>query len=199
MPPKSKFKKEEIVAAALAVIEREGLEGLTARSLAAELGSSARPIFTLFDSMEEVQTEAIAAAKALYAAGVEEGLRETPAFRGVGKAYIRFAGEHPKLFRLLFMRETKTPPDLKRVLSTIEDGYEKILSSVRDGYGLDEERSVRLYQHMWIYSHGIATLVATGVCVFSGEEISRQLTEVCSALISNYKRETDHDTSGKSE
>ena len=55
MPPKPKFSKEEIIAAALDLVRAKGMEGLTARELGQRLGSSARPIFTVFSSMEEVQ------------------------------------------------------------------------------------------------------------------------------------------------
>ena len=48
MPPKPKFTKEEIVAAALELVSANGIEALTARELSAYLGSSARPIFTVF-------------------------------------------------------------------------------------------------------------------------------------------------------
>jgi len=48
VPPKAKFTKEEIVATALAIVKEQGIEALTARSLAKELDSSARPIFTVF-------------------------------------------------------------------------------------------------------------------------------------------------------
>ena len=57
MPPKPKFTKEEIVEAALALVSERGMEALTARDLGERLGSSARPIFTVFRSMEEVQQE----------------------------------------------------------------------------------------------------------------------------------------------
>lgn len=197
MPPKSKFSEEEIVSAALALVEREGMQSLTARSLAAELGSSPRPIFTVFNSMEEVQQKVVQVAKKIYSEGVEEGLKETPAFKGVGKAYIAFAVAHPKFFQLLFMREAIAVPDLKNVLVQIEDGYEKILYSIKNGYGLNDKRTLDLYLHMWIYSHGIAVLIATGVCSFSSEEISRMLTEVCASLIKTYKAEDSHDSGAK--
>ena len=66
MPPKAKFTKEEIISAAFDIVKRDGMDVLTARSLAEELGSSPRPIFTVFDTMEEVQTEVLAAARSLY-------------------------------------------------------------------------------------------------------------------------------------
>ena len=55
MPPKPKFSKEEVIAAALELVSEKGMSALTSRDLAARLGSSARPIFTVFKNMEEVQ------------------------------------------------------------------------------------------------------------------------------------------------
>ena len=40
-----------------------------------------------------------------------------------------------------------------------------------------------LYRHLWIYSHGIATLCATSMCKFTGEEIGNMLTEVFKSLL----------------
>lgn len=54
MPPKPKFTKDEIVAAALGVVSKNGIDALTAQALGNALGSSARPIFTIFNSMKEV-------------------------------------------------------------------------------------------------------------------------------------------------
>ena len=51
MPPKPKFTREEIVAAALDLVSERGMGALTSRDLAARLGSSPRPIFTVFKNM----------------------------------------------------------------------------------------------------------------------------------------------------
>ena len=193
MPPKAKFSREEIIKAALAIVESKGEEGLTARSLGDELGSSARPIFSVFKSMEDVQIGVITAAKKLYKEYVDEGLSQPLAFKGVGEAYIRFAGEHPKLFRLLFMSEQKSNPSADSVLPVIDESYEAILKSITDGYGLSREKANALYVHLWTYSHGIAVLKATKVCTFSSEEISAMLTEVCKGLLISYKTEKKND------
>ena len=66
MPPKAKFTKEEIVDSALMIVERSGLEFLTARSLGVELGSSSRPIFTVFKGMEQVIEAVKAKVKEIY-------------------------------------------------------------------------------------------------------------------------------------
>ena len=189
MPPKAKFKKEEIVSAALEIVREKGPEALTARSLGDKLGSSARPIFTVFESMKELQNSVIAAVNDLYNSFVDEGMKEDIPFKGVGKAYIRFAAEYPKFFQLLFMREQESVPDINNILGLIDENSEKILSSISGTYGLDDNQSRELYAHMWIYSHGIAVLIATKVCAFTADEVSRMLTAVCGNLIAKIKRE----------
>lgn len=73
MPPKSKFTREQITQAALNIVREQGLEGLTARALGKRLGSSACPIFTVFENMEEVQQAVLEAAGACYREYVERG------------------------------------------------------------------------------------------------------------------------------
>ncbi len=187
MPPKAKFTKEEIAAAAFAIVREAGTEALTARTLGKRLGSSACPIFTVFGSMEEVQAEVLKSAKALYAAYVREGLRQMPAFKGVGMQYILFAKNEPNLFQLLFMTEKNTE-DVNRLLPAIDDNYDLILQAVKDYYALDEEDAKRLYLHLGIYSHGIAALFAKRVCAFSEKEVGELLTEVFSGLIKEIGR-----------
>lgn len=193
MPPKAKFSREEIVEAALEIVRAEGFGALTSRTLGTKLGSSARPVFTVFQNMEEVQQAVIDAAKMLYREYVQKGLSENPAFKGVGTQYILFSVNEPKLFQLLFMAEHKQVPDLSNVLPLIDESYEQILLSVRNGYGLDEACAERLYRHLWIYTHGIATLCATGMCRFTGEEISGMMTEVFIGLLKNMKAGKEND------
>ena len=177
MPPKAKFTRGEIIQVALNIVKEKGMESLSARTLGAQLGSSARPIFTVFQSMDEVQQEVLKAARNEYNQYTLKGLAQNPAFKGTGEQYIQFAKEEPKLFQLLFMSEhfdTLTVDDrLKR-----DDYYTEIVLSIQTQYKVSENAAKKLYRHLWIYTHGIATLIATNVCVFTDEEISDMLTEV---------------------
>ncbi len=187
MPPKCKFTKEEIVKAALDLTRAEGIDALTARALGAKLGSSPKPIFTVFENMEEVQAEVQKAAKALYAGYIRVGLHQELAFKGVGTQYILFAIKEPKLFQLLFMSEQPQKPSVAGILPIIDESYDQILQSVQNGYGLGEKDAENLYRHLWIYTHGIAVLCATNMCSFTAEEISGMMTEVCRSLLKEIK------------
>lgn len=183
MPPKAKFTKDEILDMAFYITKEYGIDAVTARELGARLGSSARPIFTIFESMDEVKESVIIKSKELYGQYVEEGLKSQLAFKGVGIAYICFAIEQPKLFQLLFMRPTQEPTDVSMILPVIDDNYEKILQSVQEPYCLERKAAERLYQHLWTYTHGIATMFATGLCSYTMEQLEERLTDVFKGLL----------------
>lgn len=187
MPPKAKFTKEQITKAALEIVRAENFESLTARALGKKLGSSACPIFTVFANMEEVQQAVLKEIREVYKGYVEKGLSETPAFKGVGTQYILFAINEPKLFQILFMSEQAKEPDINNILPIIDESYDKILVSITNNYALKVNEAEKLYKHLWIYTHGIASLCATKMCRFTGEEISEMLTEVFTGLMSNMK------------
>ena len=185
MPPKAKFTREEIINAALDIVRTEGFAALTARTLGAKLGSSARPIFTLFASMDEVCQEVVAAARALYAEYVDRGFEQTglPAFKGVGIQYVKFALAEPKLFQVLFMSEQPKKPAIGDVLPAIEEHYQQILASIKDDYGLNRQKAEWMYRHLWIYTHGIAVLCATNMCTFTQEDMAKMMSEIFTAVL----------------
>lgn len=187
MPPKAKFTKEEIISAAVAILRERGAEAITAREIGLRLNSSARPIFTLYANMDEVLSDTVRAVRDIYNRDyIQRGLRETLAFRGTGAAYIRFAMEEPQFFRLLFMAEHAE--SVREILPRIDENFNRIVQSVVDAYHTTREQAEWLYRHLWIYSHGIATLCATGACTFTGEETETMLTEVFRSLFAQMKQ-----------
>lgn len=187
MPPKAKFSREQIIDAAIDIVREDGFDALTSRALGTKLGSSARPIFTVFQNMEEVQQEVIITAKQKYREYISKGLSQDLAFKGVGMEYILFSINEPKLFQLLFMTEQSQIPDLTGVLPLIDDSYEQILRSIQSGYEIDKSSAEILYRHLWIYTHGIATLCATNMCRFTDEEVSSMIRQVCISILKSIK------------
>lgn len=179
MPPKFKFSKEEIITAALEITRREGMAGLTARALAAKLGCSVKPIFGLFRNMEEVQREVLAAADGLYQDYLHREMDkgQYPPYKASGMGYIRFAKEERELFKLLFMRD--------RSQEQIGDGMEEIaplLAMLEQNMGIDRKRAYRFHLEMWIYVHGMATMIATSYLDWGMDFISDVLTDAYTGL-----------------
>ena len=183
MPPKAKFTREDIVRVGLEILRKSNISCITAREIGKHLKSSARPIFTLYTSMAEVIEDIEKEAKRIYSAYVQDGLKKDLAFKGVGQAYITFAIKEPKLFQLLFMKKQDKNIGVNKILPEIEENYDAIVNSISDNYPVSKETAVDLYRHLWIYSHGIATLCATSMCSFTSEEIGEMITEVFKALL----------------
>lgn len=183
MPPKPKFTKDEIAAAALAIVSRKGFDGLTAKSLGDELGSSARPIFTVFNSMAEVQQEVVRAALVTYERfGVDE-FPEMPLFKQIGMKMVLFGVREPKLYQILFMQEHERFTTFDDIFGVLGPSAPLCIETIRHDYGLNAEDARLLFQNMWIYTFGIGTLCATKVCRFSEEELGRMLTAQFQALL----------------
>ena len=183
MPPKPKFTKEEIIAAALELVSEHGIEALTARELGVRLGSSARPIFTVFNSMEEVQEEVRAAALKRFESYAEKAMHYTPVFKQVGIQMILFAMEEPKLYQLVYMSENAGATDFESIVERLGDVAQLCVDVIQRDYGLSEKDAKALFEHVWIYTFGIGALCATGMCRFSQDEIIQMLGQDFMAML----------------
>lgn len=188
MPRKNRFTREEIVSAALELTRSRGIAAVTARGLAGALGSSSKPIFGLFENMDEVQQEVQKAAFAIYQKRIGDAMAsgEFPPFKASGMAYIRFAREERELFKLLFMRDRtgETPAE--------DTQLDEILRLISNATGLPREDAYKLHLEMWVFVHGIATMVATSYLDwFAWDEafISRTLTDVYAGLTHRFLSE----------
>ena len=178
MPPKCRFTREQIIQVALELTAEKGIGALTARSLAQRLGSSAKPIFGLFTNMEEVQQEVLKAADQRYQAYLQEDMSagQYPPYKASGMAYIRFAREQRELFKLLFMRDRTNEE------KAAGEELEALLSLIRQSMGLSWEEAYRFHMEMWIYVHGIATMIATAYLEWDLDFISAALTDAYQGL-----------------
>lgn len=175
MPPKPKFTREEIVAAALSLVSERGLEALTARELGARLGSSARPIFTLFASMEEVQQEVRKAALARFESFAEKAIRFKPAFKQFGMQMILFAMEEPKLYQLIWMSENREARSFEDVFPRLGETAVVCIDVLRRDYDLTQAEAMALFKQVWIFTFGLGAMCASKVCRFTFEEINQLL------------------------
>ncbi|MGN0642595.1 MAG: TetR/AcrR family transcriptional regulator [Huintestinicola sp.] len=187
MPPKPKFTKEEIVEAALKIASEKGIEALTSRELGAALGSSARPIFTVFSNMDELCEEVRKAALQKFEKFTQITDNDIPPFKQVGLKMTKFAAEQPKLFRLLHMSENDKSGSFDEIFHNLGDLAGKCIETLNVDYGFSPEDAREIFKHTWIYTYGISVLIATRMCSFSENEISEMLTHEFRSIISMAK------------
>ena len=183
MPPKAKFTKEQITKAALGVVSEKGAQALTAKELGAALGTSTTPIFTVFNSMQEVQDAVTLAAIERFEEYAHKAAHIKPVFKQVGMQMILFAKEEPKLYQLIFMSsigEAQTFDDIYAHLGSLAD---ECLDVLQKDYDLSKDNAKTLFEHVWIHTFGIGALCATGTCDFSNEQIAQMLTQDFTAMM----------------
>ena len=179
MPPKFKFTREEIIQAGLELTREQGFSAVTARALGARLGCSVKPIFTLFQNMEQVQQEILSAAHRQYLAYLEHAIEQSeyPPYKASGMAYIHFAQEERELFKLLFMRDRSQEEPQQSPEET-----QRISELVQAATGLDRESAYLFHLETWIYVHGVASMLATSYLDWDEQFISQSLTDIYQGL-----------------
>lgn len=179
MPPKIRLSKPAILSAAVELVRESGPDALNARALAQRLGCSTQPIFSNYASMEALRTDVIAAGMERYHRYLAEdmGSGQYPPYKASGMGYIRFALEEKELFKLLFMRDRSG----ENITDDVEE-LRPILTLIQDKTGMSFARSRQFHLEMWIYVHGIATMLATGYLPWTMEDISAMLTDAFEGL-----------------
>ena len=183
MPPKPKFSRDEIVATALQIVSEKGVEALTAKELGDALGSSARPIFTVFRSMKEVQDAVRAAAMRRFESFAEQRMPDMPLFKQVGMQMVLFGAREPKLYQLLFMQENRNAVQFEDVFSELGPTANTCIALLQAEYALTEAEARMLFENVWIYTFGVGALCATRVCHFSEEALGQMLSTEFSAMM----------------
>ncbi len=103
MPPRTRYTPELILDAALALTREVGVDGVSARTLAARLGCSTGPISSKFPSMDALQEQLLERVIAEFVRVASEPGDGDPLLR-VGAGWLRFAAEEPRLYEALFLR-----------------------------------------------------------------------------------------------
>ena len=185
MPPKTKYTKEEIVRAALKAASLHGIGAVTAREVAKELGVSTRPIFTYYESMDQLRLDVYEAAKEVYREYVLRGLREPVPFLGIGHQYIRFAREEPELYKLLFL----TGPEKGHggAMEALRLSQDLARESLMRIYHMDARQADGYFRDLWLVVFSFATMIVTDDCPYTDEEMSAVLTEISLSVCKAYK------------
>lgn len=155
--------RELIIASATEIIERKGLEGLSAREIAKQIGYSPGTLYNVFDNLDDLvlTIEARLLDKLAERLAATDG-SGTPQqrLRRLTEAYFAFTQEQPKLWNLL--SEHRMPSDrkvpewyrkkLESLLAPLEEALAPLLKSADQG---TKKRAART---LWAGVHGMTSL-----------------------------------------
>ncbi len=182
MPPQVNFSCEDIVNEGFNIVRKEGLQGLSARSVARNLKSSTQPIYRAFDSMQQLEQVVLEKIKEYAAEYMLQGEETEKPFLSIGLRYVQFAREEKELFKLLYLSESA-----KGALFDSNIGpFHKLLDRMKADQhlqGLDETRLQRILQNMTIFTHGLTTLLWSNSLQYSKDSIRTILEQMGRTVI----------------
>ena len=182
MPTKIRISKDMILDAAFEIVRQDGMEKLSNRELAKKLKCSIRPIYYQFENVEEMQKELyIKIEQYFYEFLLNNMVEGIPQYKQIGINYIRFAKREKQLFQTLFMNSTGLTPDA--FVSKDGEDYKEIEKLIKISTNLKEEEIKDFHTKMWIFCHGIATLVASGTVKLTDSQIQKLLSYEFQALM----------------
>lgn len=103
MPPKNKFTKEQIIETAFEIAKEEGIDSITIRKIADNLGSSIAPIYVNFKDVEELKEAVISK---IYEIGnsILQEQNTGDVFLNIGIASVKFAKDYSVIFKDLILK-----------------------------------------------------------------------------------------------
>ncbi len=103
MPPKNKFTKEQIIEIAFEIAREEGLDNITIRKIADNLGSSIAPIYVNFKDVEELK-EAVISKIYEISNSILQNQNSGDVFLDIGIASVKFAKDYSVIFKDLILK-----------------------------------------------------------------------------------------------
>ncbi len=183
MPPKVRFFKEEIVKTAKEIIEEEGVQNINARNIAKRMRASVAPIYTQFKSVEELKKEVLIK--------IQEDLLAycrtdyTPLkFRNFGIGMILYAKEHSNCYSALY----SIGKDVVDIIQSVIQEAKKELKNDPRFQGLSNKDINEIMEKVWIYTHGLASLVQMDLIQLKSQgEIIKVLEKFANMLLADLK------------
>ena len=151
---------EIILQNALEMVIDEGYQALSVHSLAKKIGCSTQPIVWHFENMEGLRIKLYEYALLSLKDG-KEYKSGADAFENMGSSYVETAIKKPNLFKFLYLGE----------------------GPVSKPYSLSEITTVKVIQNTIVYSHGIATMIATGVFKTTKKDAMKLIKDASEAFI----------------
>lgn len=182
MPTKVRITKNMILDTAFDIARSGGIEDVSNREIASRLGCSIRPIYYQFKNTDELKGELYAKIEKYFYTYLMDNMRDDiPPYKQVGINYIRFAREESHFFRILFMSETNLLP--MGFVTKDEDDFRKLAKFIKFSTKLSDDDIKTFHVRMWLFAHGIASLVASNTVVFSDTQIEKLLSYEFQALM----------------
>ena len=154
MPVEIAPTREQILERAYELVRAQGIDALSARTLAAALGCSTQPLYRTFGGMAQLREAVVQRA---VDRGLEQFRDEHGTYLASGLGVLRLIADEPHLFALVTQDEGTV-----RAMVARDPPHLEILDHMRalpELTGLDDEQLRRVHTMMWFIAQGVAVLL----------------------------------------
>jgi len=155
-----RFAKEDILEAAFQIVRENGMEHLTARAIARQLKSSTMPIYSCVNSIREVE-EAVVERAWRVLQDYQSRSISGDAFIDMGLGYVLFSKEEKYLFKRLH-DDVYAAINTRCSEKSFESNLKKLETNLLFAH-LPREISEKIMFHGFLFSHGFASLLNSGI------------------------------------
>lgn len=173
--------KENIILSAVKLINKDGWESLNARGLAAQIGVSTKPLYRIYQNMDEIKKDILDEIYKEYGEYISSKIDSKNALLTLCIAYVEFASKYKNLFISLFLSNNLKWKKIEDVFD--EKWNQGAIINLVNKHGLTFDEAKELFLHMWLYSNGLATLIATNQMKIDEETITRRLVKTYKSLV----------------
>ncbi len=183
--PKQRITKEMILEVAFKLARERGYEQVVVKNIAAEMGCSVQPIYSYFSNMDALKQAVVGAAMQFYNGFIYSRVDNDRVLQSMARANVAFAKYETNLFKLLFLQKLNG-------LNSFNDIYEwmgdkQATRRLAEELLLPEEKIKQVYVMLIVFTHGVATMIATGGADISDEESADILERAYEAFIKAQK------------
>ncbi len=183
MPAIKELSKEHIVKVAVKMVNDTGWDSVNARSLAKKLNVSTKPLYRIYNNMDEIKEDIYKEISRQYDEFINSRIDNKKALITLCIAYVEFAQEYKNLFISLFLSNNLKWKSFENVLDEKWNQSTIINLVNKHGYSFEEAKS--LFMNLWLYANGLATLIATNELVIDEKEILVRLVKAYKVFAKN--------------
>lgn len=181
MPAVVELSKDRIVKVAVKMVNESGWDSINARSLAARLGVSTKPLYRIYENMDEIKEDIYKEISRQYDEFLTSRIDSKKALLTLCIAYVEFALEYKNLFVSLFLSNNLKWKSIENVLD--EKWNQGTIINLVNKHGYSFEEAKNLFMNMWLYANGLATLIATNDITMDDQEVLIRLVKYYKILV----------------
>ncbi len=183
MPAIKELSKEHIVKVAVKMVNDTGWDSINARSLAKKLNVSTKPLYRIYNNMDEIKEDIYKEISRQYDEFINSRIDNKKALITLCIAYVEFAQEYKNLFISLFLSNNLKWQNFENVLD--EKWNQSTIINLVNKHGYSFEEAKNLFMNLWLYANGLATLIATNELVIDEKEILVRLVKAYKVFAKN--------------